>query len=207
MPHQVSLFAIPLTLHSVQGELRILDTDLAKRLGFANPLDIRKLIRRHENKLKEFSILKVITKTSSEQGGRPAKEYYLTQNQAIFLCMKSETSKAVYVQIEIVKTFSSHLQVLATLRSLDEFEVPEYLPDMFVYAIQEQDTGNIKLGISRDPHPRLKQLQTGNSSTLELLAYRKAEQRFKDEHALHAKAPHYHIRGEWFTAPALSYLN
>jgi hypothetical protein len=31
----------------IEGELRIRDIDLGTRLGFANPIDIRKLIRRH----------------------------------------------------------------------------------------------------------------------------------------------------------------
>jgi hypothetical protein len=33
----------------VEGELRMLDTDLAQRLGFAQPLNIRNTIKRHES--------------------------------------------------------------------------------------------------------------------------------------------------------------
>ncbi|PQJ95882.1 GIY-YIG nuclease family protein [Chromatium okenii] len=195
-----------LTLTPINGELRIRDIDLAERLGFADPRMIRKLIKSNKEKLSEFSVLKVATKNFGDQGGRPATEYYLDQNQAIFICMKSETDNAKSVQIEIVKIFSSHLQLLDVLRALDEFEVPDDLPNMYVYAIKEKSTGNIKLGISRDPKSRLRQLQTGNSSELELIAYRKAENRFQDEKDLQQLATDYHIRGEWFSPSALEVM-
>ncbi|PQJ95611.1 hypothetical protein [Chromatium okenii] len=73
-----------LTLTPINGELRIRDIDLAKRLGFADPRMIRKLIKSNKEKLSEFSVLKVATKNFGDQGRRPATEYYLDQNQAIF---------------------------------------------------------------------------------------------------------------------------
>ena len=92
------------------------------------------------------------------------------------------------------------------LKALRDFEVPDDLPDMFVYAIREASSGNIKIGISRDPHRRLRQLQIGNSSKLELVAYRKAENRFADERAIHADEASHRLRGEWFTADAMQAL-
>lgn len=89
------------------------------------------------------------------------------------------------------------------LEALNDFEVPEELPDMYVYAIREQETGRVKLGISKDPEQRLRTLQTGNSSKLELVAYKKAENRFKDEQQLHKLAANEHIRGEWFEGGAV----
>ena len=89
------------------------------------------------------------------------------------------------------------------LKALSEFEIPEDAPDMYVYAIRERETGNVKLGISRNPQQRLRQLQTGNSSTLELVAYRKAENRFEDEKDMHADAANYRLHGEWFDGRAL----
>jgi hypothetical protein len=92
------------------------------------------------------------------------------------------------------------------LRALNEFEIPDDFPDAYVYAIREVNTGNIKLGISRDPESRLRQMQVANSSELELVAYRKAENRFQDEKNLHQLATDYHIRGEWFTSSALKVM-
>ena len=73
---------------------------------------------------------------------------------------------------------------------------------MFVYAIKEADTGNVKIGISTNPYRRLQQLQTGNSSRLELVAMKEAVNGYEDEQAAHLANMQYHIHNEWFTAPA-----
>jgi phage regulator Rha-like protein len=92
------------------------------------------------------------------------------------------------------------------LQALVAFDVPSEVQDMYVYAIRETETGRIKLGIARNPHQRLQQLQTGNSQRLQLVAYRKASNFFADEHVLHDAASQYRIRGEWFTASALEVM-
>ena len=86
----------------------------------------------------------------------------------------------------------------AIIAAINDFEVPGDCPDLYVYAIRNTTTGNIKLGISRDPHERVKQLQTGNDCKLELVAYKRAENRFEDEVSIHRHASPYHIHGEWF---------
>lgn len=88
------------------------------------------------------------------------------------------------------------------ISALDEFEVPEDVCDMYVYAIRERETGKVKLGISKDPERRLKQLQTGNSSQLELVAYRKADNGYADEAECHKLNDSAHVRGEWFESNA-----
>jgi hypothetical protein len=91
----------------------------------------------------------------------------------------------------------------AVLEALQDFETPDDLPEMFVYAIRNTVTGNIKLGISRNPDVRLKQLQTGNDCRLELVAYRPAHNRFSDERALHIENNSNRISGEWFSGDSL----
>lgn len=85
------------------------------------------------------------------------------------------------------------------LESLSSFEIPEEFSDMYVYAIREKETGNIKLGISSNPERRLKELQTANSSELELIGTFKAMNSFKDELLIHNEERYNRIRGEWFT--------
>ena len=82
--------------------------------------------------------------------------------------------------------------------ALNDFEAPADCPDLYVYVIKNTISGNIKLGISRNPHARLKQIQTGNDCKLELVAYKKADNRFEDEASIHKHASGYHIHGEWF---------
>ncbi|MBV5311620.1 KilA-N domain-containing protein, partial [Chromatium okenii] len=60
-------------------------------------------------------------------------------------------------------------EAFSILQALNEFEVPDDFPDAYVYAIRETNTGNIKLGISRNPESRLRQLQVANSGELELV--------------------------------------
>ena len=105
-----------------------------------------------------------------------------------------------------VEVFKSVQGLKSIIDAIKTFEVPDDLPDMFVYAIQEEETGNVKLGISKDPYGRLKQLQTGNSQRLRLVSFSKAENRYDDERLLHQEAAHYHVNGEWFTSEAANYL-
>lgn len=109
------------------------------------------------------------------------------------------------------KTFKKWItsEILPSLRethnlieALNNFEVPDDIPDMYVYAIKNTDTGNIKLGISKNPEQRLKQLQTGCDGKLELIAYRKADNGYRDELQLHHENNQYAIHGEWFTKDA-----
>lgn len=86
----------------------------------------------------------------------------------------------------------------SVIDALKDFDVPEDMPDMYVYAIREDESGRIKLGISRNPEQRLKQLQTGNSQKLSLVAYKKAGNGAADEAALHEANKDLHVRGEWF---------
>lgn len=86
--------------------------------------------------------------------------------------------------------------------ALDSFEIPNDLPDMYVYAIRETESGRVKLGISRDPERRLKTLQTGNSQKLELVGTRIAPNRFDDETEVHKLNSDSHVRGEWFESTA-----
>ena len=93
------------------------------------------------------------------------------------------------------------------LKALQEFEVSDDILEdckcpLYVYAIREVDTGNVKIGISKDPMERLKQLQTANSSKLELIGFNEAKNRFLDERIAHKNNKGHHIHGEWFSRQA-----
>ena len=98
------------------------------------------------------------------------------------------------------------------LKAFENFHVDEEIVDamkqtynvnkLYVYAIKEESTGNIKIGISANPRRRLEQLQTGNSSTLTLVAVKEAVNGYADEAKLHLTNAAYHVRGEWFSDQA-----
>lgn len=65
---------------------RIQDLELARLLGFARPHDIRELVDRWESAL--GPVFRAARKTSA-RGGRPGREYLLTEEQALFITAKA----------------------------------------------------------------------------------------------------------------------
>lgn len=119
----------PMVLNPVEGELRILDTELGTRLGFGVPLDIRKLIKRHEADLARMGVLATVAKTSSGKGGRPTDEYYLNRKQAVFITAKSETPEATDITIEIIERFDAYERGVAP-PALALTQVSQQIADM-----------------------------------------------------------------------------
>ena len=71
------------------------------------------------------------------------------------------------------------------------------MTDQFVYFIQADDNGPIKIGFTADdPKKRIAQLQTGNASTLKLLGFVKGST--SKERELHAALSEWRMQGEWF---------
>jgi hypothetical protein len=89
---------------------------------------------------------------------------------------------------------------------LEEMDISELDADMHLYVIRETESGRVKIGISRDPERRLRELQVGNSQKLEILATRKAYNGFADETLLHKTFSADQIRGEWFSSNARAAL-
>lgn len=86
------------------SEPMVRDVDLAQRLGFERPRDIRKLIERHIENLNDSEVCATVSQTSAK-GGRPGTEYWLTESGALFIATQSGTEKAVAVTKEMVRVF------------------------------------------------------------------------------------------------------
>lgn len=162
---------------------------------------VRDVIRNHLSVLESAGDIHVFSTASGEQGGRPCKYIMLNPEQAVLaVSLMKNTEKNIALKAKICASIANLSQII---ESINEFEVPDDLPDMYVYAIRESETGRVKIGISRDPKKRLSQLQTGNSQKLELVAYKRAENRFDDERAEQLANASCHIRGEWFSESAV----
>lgn len=99
------------------GVARILDVELGERLGFERPTDIRYLIARYKSKI---GFLHTVRRTSSDEAGRgrPSKEYWLTERQALFITARSQTDKAADVTLALVDAFlAAREQLQRTQRS------------------------------------------------------------------------------------------
>jgi hypothetical protein len=66
----------------------------------------------------------------------------------------------------------------------------------YVYFIQCQDTGHVKIGHSNDVLRRLEQLQTGNSGRLVLIGFVPGGSAI--EKSYHHAWQYSKVRGEWF---------
>lgn len=68
----------------------------------------------------------------------------------------------------------------------------------FIYLIQSQEDGYYKIGVSKHPNKRLKQLQTGNSSELKLIESYQTEHAHQVEKTLQRRYSYLKKEGEWF---------
>ena len=70
----------------------------------------------------------------------------------------------------------------------------------YVYLIRDINNDIYKIGVTRSKNlKRIKQLQTGNSSELEVVIMYETQYPFRLEKLLHTYYANSHIRGEWFS--------
>lgn len=67
-----------------------------------------------------------------------------------------------------------------------------------IYLIQAVETGLYKIGVSKHPNKRIKELKTGNGSDLKLITTYSSIFSHKIEKALHNNLSHLRKEGEWF---------
>jgi hypothetical protein len=156
---------------------------------------------------KNISGQEFIASVAKKLNALPKEIYKTTRGRggASWAHWQIATEYAVYLGGTTVKMalFKSIQDLNVILDALKDFEIPsEIKGTMYVYAIREMDSGNIKLGISRNPKARLKDLQIGNSSRLELVASCEAKNRYQDERLVQKDNQEFHIHGEWFTGEA-----
>jgi len=68
----------------------------------------------------------------------------------------------------------------------------------YIYLIQSLEEGYYKIGVSKNPQRRIKELQTGNSSPLKLIETYQSEYADKIERTLQRRYSHLNKEGEWF---------
>lgn len=68
---------------------------------------------------------------------------------------------------------------------------------MKVYLIGDNE-GRYKIGCTKNPKNRLKQLQTANAADLQIIHAVEVSNDFKVENVMHRKYAHKNISGEWF---------
>jgi len=80
----------------------------------------------------------------------------------------------------------------------------------YVYLIQSLEDSRYKIGVSKHPKTRIKQLQTGNSSELKLVESYQSEFAYQIEKTLQRRYSYLKKEGEWFdmsVSNEVSFLN
>ena len=223
----VELFSSSNILVDDEGLVSLTDV---YRIAIERGLDVGKLNpsdwSRPERKVKSGSTGKIDPVTSSgrqfvdfiaKKYGKSRSDVYKTKRGkggGTFAHKDIALEYAMYLGGNVIKSAIIERigEIDQILKAFENFHVDEEIVDamkqtynvnkLYVYAIKEESTGNIKIGISANPRRRLEQLQTGNSSTLTLVAVKEAVNGYADEAKLHLTNAAYHVRGEWFSGQA-----
>lgn len=93
----------------VEGEPRVRDIDLAQRLGFDRPRDIRKLIERNRAELESFGTCATVARVvKGARGSTEATEYWLNEEQGLLVATLSKTDLAAAVRAMLIKVFVAY---------------------------------------------------------------------------------------------------
>jgi len=92
-------------LEVVEGEPRVRDLDLAERLGFHTPGNLRRLIKRNSDEFVRYGFLASVAKIPDRRGGRPGTEYWLNEPQALLVCMFARTRNSADVREQLIRVF------------------------------------------------------------------------------------------------------
>ncbi|WP_052817055.1 hypothetical protein [Agrobacterium sp. SUL3] len=92
-------------LSVIKNEPRARDLDIAKRLGFSKPTNIRNLIKRNLVELERFGICFTAKQNHKGGRGRPTDEYWLNEEQSLLIAVLSDTENAADVRYMLIKVF------------------------------------------------------------------------------------------------------
>lgn len=90
-----------------QEEPRVRDVEIARRAGLAQPADVRRIIDKNWDELTAHGKIKVVALSAKTSGGRPGREYWLNEDQAVSLVAMMRTRAARALRIALVKVYSA----------------------------------------------------------------------------------------------------
>jgi hypothetical protein len=111
--------------NEVNHEPRIMDLRLGEFLGFAQPVNIKKLIRKHIVALEKIATVSAV---ETVKRGQKSTSYYLNKKQAIYICIKSETELATEKTLEIVEIYDAYTQGKLTSPATHASKAPKIAP-------------------------------------------------------------------------------
>jgi hypothetical protein len=105
-----ALFSLSDINDTVNHEPRIQDVVLGERLGMAQPLNIRKTIQKNRDELQRYGPIHAANEMVKLGSGakRSIEVNYLSEPQALLICMFSRTSKAADVRKALIEVFMKY---------------------------------------------------------------------------------------------------
>jgi hypothetical protein len=101
-----SISKIPdIGLTEIESEPRARDIDLAERLGFSRPRNIRRLIERHRSELEQFGTCSTVERVMR---GNDVTEYWLNEEQALLMSILSNAPNAAAVRAMLIRVFVAY---------------------------------------------------------------------------------------------------
>jgi hypothetical protein len=94
----------------IDGEPRVRDIDLAERLGFDRPRDIRKLIERNLPEVETFGLARRRGASIKSGKGRVSDvvEFWLNEEQALLVATLSQAERAPAVRAMLIRVFVAY---------------------------------------------------------------------------------------------------
>lgn len=182
-------------------ESRVSTQNLYKLFGYNEHRNLKQTVAKHLAAFESLGPVIQFQTGTTEKGGRPSDAYALNLAQSLLLSglvKNSSGSKKVEVISALVQAYEK-ASLLSVLDIVANIDVDELEKDRFVYVVRESESGRYKIGISKDPAARVKQLNVGNPEKLELVhAYLATEDGYKSEALAHALFEKERLAGEWF---------
>lgn len=116
------------TLHDIDGEPMIEDLELAARLEYAQPRDVRKLIKR----MIDAGAIKAndYRATVARVNGGEASIYHLTEAAALLVTTRSETQKAAEITRQVIDVFIEYRKgTISKAETLPKASAPTPITD------------------------------------------------------------------------------
>lgn len=113
-------------LHLLDDAPRIRDLDLAEALGFEQARSIRVLMERNRPELETHGRFCIEVMQNPAGEGRPLKTYWLSEPQALLICMFARTARAAEVRRQVIAVYMAWRRgkIAAAARALPALPPP-----------------------------------------------------------------------------------
>lgn len=178
------------------NEPYVRSVDIWQVLGYAEHRLLIRVLTKHAGVLGHLST-EVCKPERGSKGGRPEKTYLLNERQFLLTALLASATGAKIKSAVVDGLLNKSVrEVIEMVTSIDLEDIP---PDRYVYVAQEAGSGRYKIGISKDPNRRIKELNIGNPEQLKLIHYFKSNgNKYESETLTHKMYAAHRLRSEWF---------